>query len=158
MWNSIDNSSAGDYWVEEGGATGAPLGATRFWFWANLNPTDGYNEHDSAPGSASLNTSYAISFYYMGSNQWEIFENGGAIGFAGNSPPFGKQLMAGGERGDQTGRVVGNVSNLYWADTSSQYHSGWTASGYSNPGYILDYGTANWSNGYQNLSWNSGNC
>lgn len=159
MWNGTDNSGDGSYWVEEGGSYGYPQGDNRYWFWADGRPNGGgYHEHDSADGSASLNTSYQIAFTYNGSNQWIVWHLGNVLGTSTSNPPDGEFLQAGGEHTSSSGRTVGTASGLSWTNTSYGVHSDWTASGYANPGKQTSGGSATWNGSYSSVSWNSNNC
>jgi hypothetical protein len=158
MWNGTDNSGGGSYWVEEGGSYGYPQGNNRYWFWADNRPSYGYYEHDSADGSAVLNTSYDIEFTYNGSNQWIVWWKGSELGKSTSNPPNGEYLQAGGEHTSSSGRTVGTASSLSWTNQSYGVHGGWTASGYSNPGKQTSGGSATWNSNYTSVSWNSNNC
>jgi hypothetical protein len=159
MWQGTDSSGSGGYWVEQGGSYGAPVGASRYWFWADNTPSFGYQEHDSAAGSASLNTNYDVEFDYNGSNEWLVWHQGSILGTSTSNPPNGNYLQAGGEHTDvANGRTVGSVSSLAWYDTSFSGHSGWTDTGYSNPTGQTSGGSYSWNANYTTVSWNSNNC
>ena len=159
LWQGTDNSQSGAYWVEEGAAYGAPENFTYYWFWADNRPSYGYAEHDITSQTPSINTNYAVGFLYIGSNEWQVIENGVVIGTSTHNPPDGNFLEAGGEHNLNPGGVTaGTASSLAyrWASNGNNV-SGWAAFG-SLPGTVTSGGSASWNSNYTTLTWNSGTC
>lgn len=124
FWQATDNSTNLKYWVESGGRYGWPNGDARSWFWADNRPNFGYSQHFPS-GGVSLDTNYGFEIYYDGSDNWVIVGPGWSYSSV-NNPPSGASLEAGTEITNDSARSVGNMSSMYYLDTSGNRHNGWS--------------------------------
>jgi len=102
-----------------------PGSTSRYWFWDDDTAANGYQAFNKPGLTAALNTNYISTILYAGSNSWTVYRDGDVIGTSKQNPGLSVKLMAGEEMAAPSATGGSTHSELYWVDTSGNYHSGW---------------------------------
>jgi hypothetical protein len=126
MWMASDDSLDLYLFTEEGATVGPINGVNHgfTWFWAEVRPNKGYDEH--YPGiSISYSSTYIAKITWSGNDTWGIYKDGNWIANSTSQPCCARSMAAGLESGDSAGHAGGYVSGLQKKSTSDQWSYNW---------------------------------